>query len=352
MKELLEEPSARASSNVLAHRYEHAPPSHGTITTESDKMRTTLSWQTSQAGSTKSATVNRQTLAEPTPHSKLASEVTRYREVTGDEDNIVGGKLTSVENYSCRMPGFQETRKVEMLSESKIDDGVFNGMDQRFVPIGDSYASLQRQRSLTDNKYRTYSGRNYASDSEDQLAWLESQRNKLRATKDGKSWKNKSMQEKQLLAELKSAQGAYYKTKKAQSDTEDFDHSYRRSDYSSDSKMLPLYIQEYRDPKGRRCQTIETETYSKRCETTTNQFAGSQSNTGNAIINVSQKQLMPPPRSSTPSTPVIPDRGESSREAFLRNQYALKPIGRMLHKCYSFAVDFNLLIILWGICRF
>lgn len=193
--------------------------------------------------------------------------------------------MTSNENYQYRMPQFEESRKVDMMAEDRV-----------FDVNSSAYREYIHDQSNTHTRAHEYKGAvGHVTDTGDQVAWLESQRNKLRQNR---------------------------KHSKAQSDTEDYENNtfQKRANDSSlyhSTNLLPsphTHVAEYRDAKGRRCRTIETETFSRRCETTANQAA-----TNN------QAALMPPPRSSTPSTPLIPERLDCSREAYLRNQFALKP---------------------------
>ena len=288
LKELIEEKSSHGG--LLRGQ---GAPSHGCVTTTGNNMSTTLSWNSTQAGATKSATVNKQIWARPAPQSNLTSQVTRSRDVLEEGDRITGGRVTSNENYNYRMPQFEESRKVNMMAEDRVFD--VNSAAYR------DYVNEQSQQELASDAFRGFQERSHTAlgvaDTGNQVAWLEGQKSKLRQRRN---------------------------YSRAQSDVEDYDAgSFQRrandsATYNS-TNLLPshhTHVAEYRDAKGRRCRTIETETFSRRCETTSNQPA-----------------LMPPARSSTPSTPVIPERLECSREAYIRNQPAevevveLQPIG-------------------------
>lgn len=68
---------------------------------------------------------------------------------------------------------------------------------------------------------KSYGYRNCASDTEDQMSWLEEQHSKLRSKREGAVLKHRTQQERRLISELKSAQNTIRSNKRSQSDTED-----------------------------------------------------------------------------------------------------------------------------------
>lgn len=322
-------------------------PTRGVITTESDNMRTQLSWQTSQAGPTKSAMVARQTVAQPYPSTKVESDSMRYREMTSAQRSppeVEVDKWGASERYAYEAPSFRESRRVETHSETVRREEI---IDQRAsqrqllstgepltwartpspsgaglwadrpalpnsssprhsTPYRDDYTSSQPPHEPVRRTASDY--RHYASDSEDPMSWLEEQRSKLRGTRTGgRPWKQRSPHEKQLVAELKSAQSAYYTTKRgAQSDTEDgatFDR-YGRKGY-------PRYGPAYSLDEPTLDDTL-----------TKSRFPGPQLSSTRYTFSTgpSYRQPVAQTRSSAPTSPVIPERGDSSREAVLRSQ--------------------------------
>lgn len=343
-------------------------PTRGTITTESDNMRTQLSWQTSQAGPTKSAMVARQTVAQPYPSAKVESDSMRYREMTASQRSpreVEIDKWGASERYAYEAPRYHESRRVETHSETVRREEIIDQASQRqylstgepltsartpspygagpraeplmlpssssprhSTPYREEYMGSQVPREPTRRTVSDY--RLYASDSEEPMSWLEEQRSKLR-TRTGRPWKQRSPHEKQLVAELKSAQSAYYTTKRGvQSDTEDgatFDR-YGRSDRRGYPRYGPAHsldeptlddtlTRSYAREQERRTPDPYQYNYE-----TKSRIPGPQLSSTRYTFSTGPSYRPPVglARSSAPTSPVIPERGDSSREAVLRSQ--------------------------------
>ena len=222
------------------------PPTQGSVGTSANGVDTTLTWTSSQAGGNKKAVVSKHTHANPTHDSSLTSQVVRSREVMGDEERVVGGRITSHEDHCLHMPLYQENRKVHALAE-----------DHQFDVTSAAYRKYLSEREIENEDHMTNHRRQHEASVDE--AWLRGQRNKLKQIRSGS------------LSHLPPHHTTHPPTHTT--------------------------IAEYRDSKGRRCRTIETETFSRRCETTRNQAA---------IV-------------SSPATPTIPERTDVSRQAYLRN---------------------------------
>lgn len=323
----------------------NAPLLQGTITTESDNMRTTLSWQASQAGPAKSALVTRQTVAQPTPHAKIESNSMRYRESTSQRQppDVDLDRWGATERYLYDAPSYKETRQFDTRSETMTREEIISAASaQRFLVPGEHVMPARtpspsagfrgeppshQLRSASpsfavprgqvpppqrETLRRTVSDhRRYASDSEDHMSWLEEQRSRLPSKNSGRrTWRQQLASEN---AELKSAQSAYYRSRRtAQSDTEDGGATYRRYGPSSSLDEPDTLNRSYtfeHDPRSHESNAYNS--YQYNYETKSSRYPPSQ---------FGQGYRPPAYRVSAPTSPVIPERGDSSRDAVLRSQ--------------------------------
>ena len=305
-------------------------PSKGSMTTNDGNSRTVVSWQTSQAGPTKSVTVTKETVSK-SPHVHTESVVTKKEEVS---------------SYAAPRPegytswGSVKEKRVESTTERRSRE----------------HMSGERVTSPEDYDSRHYNGvssqRGYASDSEDQLSWLQQQQAKLQAKRDGRKWHHRTDTEKKLVAELKNAQNSFTR-KRAQSEAEEdtIMQEYARQDrsgYQNGSVTpTPTYRSEIsspspdrdRDRDGYRSQRFwaspsptpesvrKTESrYREETKADKTFWVSGLERPPNTTqqtkytFSVSPPVTAKPPPSpgpyrSAPSSPIVPQRSQASREA-------------------------------------
>jgi len=201
-------------------------PQHGSITTQSGNSRTVLSWQTHQAGPTRSISVSSQSISRPSSNARVESDNIRQHSHSVQRLPAGGSSLTDEERWAASerylYSSKNETRASESKSESNKRSKVFSTAPltksitepvstspppppvrrRMFSPdqlssseYNDaSYRSPPNRGGRVDDKISTSSykrsmseTRPYASDSEDALgsSWLDTQRAKLQGLKDG-----------------------------------------------------------------------------------------------------------------------------------------------------------------------
>ena len=360
------------------------PSEQGSMTTRTDNSRTVVSWQTNRDGPHKSVQVTKQVVSQPEPNSRVESEVTRRLETTSSKlpYGSTSGRNDDWNDFAADgYSSSHESRRVEARSEKVMNERVISPQRQTFnsrrtpppavssSPSNDAgpllYSTPYRddyQASRTSQPYtRTLSDyRNYASDSEDPMSWLEEQRSKLRTKHDGRSsWRVRNAREKQLVAELKSAQTMYSSKRSGgtQSDVEDSGtFEYRRPErfgrngpsQSVDDELL-VDDMTLRSTRRQYDQEVpynrhppKSESFHQNYETKKSFFVSGierppyTTQQTKYTFSVSPQRIddgvspsfyggtnRPPPapvRTSAPTSPVVPQRGNSSREAVLRTQ--------------------------------
>lgn len=235
-------------------------------------MQTTLSWNTSNTGVARSALVAIQTNAQPSPHVKIESD--------------------------C------ETMLNHRLPEAELDCTSFS------IP----YDRQPQQRETANRSASDH--RRYASDSEDHASRLRERRS---GSEDGarRTWRQRQLASENR--ELKSAHSAYYRSKQtAQSDTED-GAAYRQygpsrpfDDSLATNRQNGSYVFQ-RNPRLH--ESTVNRSYQYKYEAESYNFPSCQ----DTSLGPGYRQLTLS-GSSGPTSPVIPERGDSSREAVLRSQ--------------------------------
>lgn len=128
-------------------------------------------------------------------------------------------------SYTVETPG---QRLVRMLSQEENDprfhvrspDRPLTSKETLHVNALGLNGTVQRSHD-TLVRSKSYGYRNCASDTEDQMSWLEEQHSKLRSKREGAVLKHRTQQERRLISELKTAQNTIRCNKRSQSDTED-----------------------------------------------------------------------------------------------------------------------------------
>lgn len=361
-------------------------PNYGSITTHSGNSRTVVSWQTSQSGPTKSMTVTKETVAEPSVNTKVETFTKRTEELSYGKPSMVNGSVTRDERDSFSTLGSVHDRTLDSSfsrTESLNRDHVRSPANQDPMISPSSLgrvgsppvaSPIPPPRKYTHVPYRVdyenqeamyseepgynepvhmSSYRGYASDSEEPMSWLERQQIKLRAKREGRTWRNRTEQERQLVTELRTAQTSLAR-RRAQSEVEENPilDQYSQPDFSTpNGPSFDSYSQDERygrkpvspdfrrkamtpDPIRRSYSVSDSQKSEKsywvsgleRPPFTTHQTKytfsisppkHSVTNTEAYLGNVTAK---PPPspapgRSSAPGSPTIPQRGTSSREA-------------------------------------
>ena len=350
-------------------------PNEGSITTQSGNSRTVVSWQTSQAGPSKNVIVTKETISQPSANKRVESVIKCAEEVSyGKTGQIVNGSLShdeldrsfgsSVHERSLEsrastlnrehlasppMPPPRDLTKSPLFRERMVSptyrDNVTSPSFGSPTPPPRHHHLPYRvdyeNRDAYGDSYSVSQYRGYASDSEEPLSWLERQQAKLQARREGRSWRKRSEQEKQLVSELRTAQSNLM-SRRAQSESDEATSYTQQNLFYTEPQFErrhispePLRKAMTPDPV-RRSHSVQGDSYRaeksyfvsgvERPPFTTHQTKYTFSvSPPKPAGNGESIRAKPPPspnlgRSSAPNSPVIPQRGASSREAVARTR--------------------------------
>src|SRR6218665_1167597 len=199
----------RTLANSWGAREREFSAPQGCVTTQSGGNQTVLTWQTSREGPRKCVTVSKETIKRPSASGAFQHQTGSARQDAfpvrfTDERSL----LDAVDARRFQgPPSYQESRTLQTHSETKTQERMLSPVFRRPVstdpsrgPPGASprqrvfspeimsdgtvlsrsdYYSPSQGFSLPPQKRSASSHRNYASDSEEALTWLEEQRRKL-----------------------------------------------------------------------------------------------------------------------------------------------------------------------------
>ncbi len=230
-------------------------------------------------------------------------------------------------------------------SSDRVSSASATGRTRR-LSAGEDATSHSKTTASKDNSVdgTTDDGRyrNYMSDSEDQLAWLQEQRTRLQqSVRKSSTWRDKTVQEKQLVSELRSAQNALATLRgRAQSESDDLD----RQTFTRRTPVDSKYSAEYNgsaDENGRFSRRTSAESSYRRdrfdvqpghfvsglerqpftTQQTVYTFSVSPHRTASLDNGLSTSNYSTMNRSISPS---VPERTSSSHDAFLKSRHTIQ----------------------------
>ena len=359
-------------------------PSHGSLTTHSGNSRTVVSWESSNAGPMKSATVTKHTVGKPAPNAHTETTQTLHKEEYSYSSSVPSHKSSSMGSSSPpKLPpnafsygGVQEARRIHEThsgmksptppprdsSKGRVTSPTFR---ERVVSPTISTTVRNRAPSpvfgttssppptkFTSVPYRVdyenEASRGYYSDSEHSLSWLQQQQAKLQARREGRgSLDQRSRQEKQLVNELRNAQSSLQR-RRAESESQEREilEQYSRQDIGGVFSAVPTTngVPPYATVKGderrpiggklqRSASALESGEYTKaekkywvtgveRPPFTTHQtkYTFSVSPPKNSTDSLRNKPPPGPYGRSAPTSPIIPQKNTTTSTSQSQNQ--------------------------------
>lgn len=358
-------------------QHQFASP-EGCVTTQSADSRTTLSWQTTNRGPTKSVTVSKETITRPT---------SAFQPETGNREWLTSLPVRSAEDYDIAATAMGDRQRQEAVHQMHgartrtlethtktmaVDRGtaatkrstsgerighpaitppptrrrVFspelpsNGSvvrNELTSPPPSTSSALRQKRTPATAMHR----RQYASDSEEPLTWLEEQRRKLERKRAEEVWGRQtgtaprtgfqrrvyaeSDREEDMAAAWSHGRPLKEAPLKVSLSTASLDNLHRRRP-PSQALDTPRFTKEYGSPSSRskRGEVLDRQYRDERYE-----YVASIQRPASATPHTKYSFTMAPAGdfgsrvhlgASAPTSPLIPSRGESSREAVLRTQ--------------------------------
>ena len=277
LKELLGEQGNDTSSTLTRQK---AAVNEGSITTHSGNSRTIVSWQTAQSA----------------PQRNFTTSSYSMQRTSGDPKVTKDAAFSSYGAHSTSH--YEESRRTQTSSNQRVLS------PSRFSPA--RIGGYQTFEYLTDGEQ----------------SWLQEQQQKLQSMKDQRDMPRRNEQERKLVAELKSAQSTLTR-RRAQSEAEEdaVVQQYAKTDRNVFAQNGPTYAitPSPTSPRVERKERTEKNYFVSGIERppfTTHQtkytFSVSPPQSGSA--------KPPVGRYSTPSSPIVPVRGNSSHEAVVRTR--------------------------------